>query len=112
MNRRLFLKLLACIAIVGGLGVTTLGCNNKSGRQLGTESSVSADLTVDNRSENTLHVYVDGGKIGEAPPFGVARFQLLSGYRAIEVRERGSDHVQDFGEIYFGFDEVEITYRG
>ena len=110
MNRPL-LNLLGCAAIVASLGLTTLGCNHKSGRQLGTQSQTSADLVVDNRSENTLHVYVDGGEIGEAPPNGVARFQLLSGYRSVEVRERGSNHFHDFGELYFGFDQIEITYR-
>lgn len=97
--------------MIAGLGLTALGCNHKSGRQLGPTSQTSADLTIDNRSENTLHVYVDGGEIGEAPPFGEARFQILSGYRTVEVRERGSNHFHDFGEIYFGFDAVEITYR-
>lgn len=111
MNRRSFLRLLTGGAVIAGLGLTTLGCNHKSGRQLGPTSQTSADLIVDNRSQNTLHVYVDGGEIGEAPPGAEARFQILSGYRTVEVRERGHNHRHDFGELYFGFDQVEITYR-
>lgn len=97
--------------MIAGLGLTALGCNHKSGRQLGPTSQTSADLIVDNRSQNTLHVYVDGGEIGEAAPGAVARFQILSGYRTVEVRERGHNHRHDFGELYFGFDQVTVTYR-
>lgn len=111
MNRRAFLRLLSGSAVIAGLGMTALGCNHKSGRQLGPTSSTSADLIVDNRSRNTLHVYVDGGEIGEVAPFSEARFQILSGYRSVEVRERGHDHRHDFGELYFGFDLVEIVYQ-
>lgn len=111
MNRRLFLRLATGALATGALGLGAMGCNHQSGRQLGPASTTSADLIVDNRSGNTLHVYVDGGEIGDAPPFGVARFQILSGYRLIEVRERGHAFREDLGEYYFGFDALTITYH-
>lgn len=110
MNRRHFFRFAGSALAVAALGSSVLGCNHKSGRQLPPSSPTSADLTVVNGSRNTLHVYVDGGHIGDAPPFGEARFQLLSGYRRIAVRETGNSFREDLGEYYFGFDAITITY--
>lgn len=111
MQRRTFLRLAGGVLATAALGLTSMGCGHSSGRQLSPESPVYADLVVNNEGHNTLHVYLDGGEVGEAPPFGQARFQVLSGYRRIAVRERGNSFREDLGEFYFGFDQVTITYN-
>jgi hypothetical protein len=99
---------LACATLTGSL---LAGCGDKSGRQLGPTSTQSPNLVIDNRSHNTLHVYVDNSEIGEAAPNAKANFQILSGERLVEVRERGHTTRHSFGRIHFGFNDVELTYR-
>lgn len=110
-TRRRFFSLCLGALATAGLGLSAMGCGHESGRQIPPGSSTSADLIVDNRHHDGLHVYVDGGEIGEAPAFGTARFQVLSGARRVQIRERGSTFREDLGVFNFGFDPITVTYR-
>lgn len=98
----------AGLALCGGL---VAGCGDKSGRQLGPNSTASPNLVMENRSQNTLKVYVDNSEIGEVAPNAASNFQILSGQRTVEVRERGKSSRHSFGTITFGFNDVSLTYR-
>ncbi|HBP16591.1 MAG TPA: hypothetical protein DEA08_02200 [Planctomycetes bacterium] len=112
MNRRHFLHAGLGALALAACGLTSMGCGHSSGRQLSNGATVSPNLEVENRTQNTLKVYVDGGLIGEANPLSTAEFQILSGMRSIEVRERGHSTRTYLGDFYFGFDDVKVTYRG
>lgn len=112
MNRRHFLHAGLGALALAVCGLTSMGCGHKSGRQLSNGATVSPNLEVENRTQNTLKVYVDGGEIGEASPLSTAEFQILSGLRSIEVRERGHSTRTYLGDYHFGFDDIRVTYRG
>jgi hypothetical protein len=109
--RRALLRAVPLLIIVATFGAVTLGCGNSSGRQLAPTSTTSPNLIVDNRANNTLNVYLDGGEIGQVAPNAVGNFQVLSGTYRVEARETGHSTYHSFGDLTFGFNTVSVTYR-
>ena len=107
MRRR---ELLAGL-VVGALGLIAAGCGSKSGKQVPAGTS-TANLTVTNSAGATLDVYVDYAKVGEVQPSTTGYFQVVSGVRALHVRERGESQYHYQGDYVFsGNAVVNLTYH-
>lgn len=97
--------------IVIGLGLIAGGCGSKSGRQVENGSS-SANLTVQNDAGSTVDVYVDYAKVGEVQPNTTGSFEVLSGLRAVHLRERGESQYHYQGDFSFsGNGRLNLVYH-
>src|SRR5687767_9429000 len=111
ISRRALLRAAPLLLVIALAGAGAAGCSNSNGRQLAPTSTTSPNLTVNNQSNNTLNVYLDGGQIGQVPPNQTGNFQVLSGTYTVEVRETGHTSYYSFGDLTFGFNTHSVTYR-
>jgi hypothetical protein len=84
-------------SLLVAFGATFSGCGSSSGGQV-TGASTS-NLTIENATGKSLHVFVSGGEVGEVLPGATARFFIDPGFREVEFRERG-DSLRDSQGFY------------
>ena len=93
-------RAVASLAFVLVLGLLHAGCNDSdSGHPVG--PGQPSNFSVTNRDIDTLHVYVDGGEIGDVRPGATVEFWVDPGSRLVQFRETGQSTRDDQGVFTF-----------
>ncbi len=107
-----FCSALPGCALTLALGLHAVGCAESS-PGAPARAGQDADLEVRNRSHNTIHVYLDGSKVGSVDPDAERGFRVVTGSHEVTVRERGHDTRHVLGTFYFGLSNtVKVSYDG
>lgn len=91
------------------VGLLVQGCSHSSSGHPAGPGDI-ANFEVTNRHNELIHLYVDGGSIGDVDAGRTEDFVVKAGFRSLEIRESGSSRREWQGDYDFTSSLLTFTY--